>query len=42
MGFIYFVALTAALLGVERLVAYKGSYRRRLKQIKLSVANATS
>jgi hypothetical protein len=42
MGLVYFVALTVALLGVERLVAYKGSYRSRLTRIKLLAANATS
>jgi len=42
MALVYFVVLTAALLGVERLVGYKGSYRSRLTRIKLLVANATS
>lgn len=42
MGLVYFAGLTVALLGVERLVAYKGSVRRRLTRIKLLVANATS
>ncbi len=42
MGLVYFAVLTVVLLGFERLVGYKGSYRKGLKKVKLTVANATS